>query len=313
MKKPHIVGLGANPAYQKTLFFEHFRPGEVNRVTEMQIFASGKGINFCRAGNLYGKADFELIQFAGGENGAFIEQELRKEGLPNRTVRTGGNTRCCSTCLCRKTGIMTEIIEPSTALTEDEFSRGLEEVGTALENADGFAICGTLPSGTDKSFYRLAGELAVRRGIPVLADAYINMEELLAMDGRIFLKINREELSRLTGKSDPVSGLQELQKKYPSIRCAAITDGPEQAWLNYGNDFFVYTLPELEKIVNPIGCGDTASAVWFSELLRQTPPEEAFRFALGAASANCLDPMGGKFDVKVASSLAGKITVKKTK
>lgn len=311
MKKPFIVGLGANPAYQKTLFFDAFRYGEVNRVSEMRIFASGKGINFCRAGKRYGKADFELVQFAGGDTGVFIEHELAAEGMRNRTIHTSGVTRCCSTCLCRASGRMTEIIEPSSPLTCEEFAQGLAAIAAALEHADGFAVCGTLPTGTDKSFYRLAGGEALKRNIPVLADAYINMEELLSSDGCIYLKINLEELGRLTGCSGAAEGLQKLKKIYPSIRCAAITDGPGRAYLQYSGGLFAFALPKLEKIVNPIGCGDTASAVWFSELLCGTAPEEACRFALGAASANCLDPQGGSFDPAKAKELAGMVKVEK--
>ena len=46
MSAPVLLVLGPNPAWQKTLFFDAFRPGQVNRAHRLEEFASGKGINF---------------------------------------------------------------------------------------------------------------------------------------------------------------------------------------------------------------------------------------------------------------------------
>ena len=98
MKK--IAVAGANPARQKTLIFNSFVRGEVNRAAEKEEFASGKGINFCRAARCFGAADTELFQFCGGENGKFIISELEKasfDGIISGSVFihfaliTGGN------------------------------------------------------------------------------------------------------------------------------------------------------------------------------------------------------------------------------
>ena len=109
----NIAVLGPNPAWQKTLFFDRFAYGKINRAKEMQQFPAGKGINFCRAAACHSRAVGRLVQFTGGENGVRIQTELAREGMSVFSVRTGGATRCCTTCLCRETGTMTEVIEPS--------------------------------------------------------------------------------------------------------------------------------------------------------------------------------------------------------
>ena len=68
-----------------------------------------------------------------------------------------------------------------------------------------------------------------------------------------------------------------------------------------------YTLPVLEKVVNPIGCGDTASAVLLSEMLCSRDIFESFRNALGAASANCLNSFCGNFQKSDAVELAAAV------
>lgn len=118
MKK--LVAVGPNPAWQKTLFFERFRENGINRAREMQAFPAGKGINFCRAVRCHGRAEGRLIQFAGGDTGRRVCEELAREGMPAWTVETGAATRTCNTCLCESTRTMTEIIEPSYAATTPE-------------------------------------------------------------------------------------------------------------------------------------------------------------------------------------------------
>ena len=115
-----IVALGPNPAWQKTLFFKEFHYGKVNRAEEMQAFPAGKGINFCRAAACHGRTKAVLIQFTGGENGDRIRRELEREGMPVRSILTGGPTRSCTTCLDRARQVMTEVIEPSFAATPEE-------------------------------------------------------------------------------------------------------------------------------------------------------------------------------------------------
>ena len=62
-------------------------------------------------------------------------------------------------------------------------------------------------------------------------------------------------------------------------------------------------------MVNPIGCGDTANAIWMSEILAGSDPFEAFRRALAAASANCLTAFPGSFSPAAAEEIAAGITI----
>ena len=297
-----ILVLGANPARQKTLFFRQVRRGEVNRAARMEVFPSGKGVNFCRAAAVWGRARGMLTQFSGGENGRFVTRSLIAEGLECHNVRTGGNTRCCVTCLDGSAGVMTEIIEPSAAVSPREAARMLALWRELLPEADAAAVCGTLPDGSDYALYRQVAELTHQAGIPLLFDAWRELGPCLET-GDNLLKINREELASLTGQTDLRAGLRQLFRT-ASPRFAAITDGPGRAFASDGTRLFVYHVPKVAEVVNPIGCGDTASAVLLSELVAGTAAPEAFRRALGAASANCLTSFPGNFDRAAAERFA---------
>ena len=307
-----IAALGPNPAWQKTLFFERFRYGAINRAREMQTFPAGKGINFCRAAACHGKVSARLIQFAGGENGDKIRAGLAAEGMAVFSVDTAAPTRCCTTCLCFETQTMTEIIEPSFAADAAEVDVLLGQFDEWLRECDAGAFCGTLPTGTDPLLYPRAAAIAAKHGRPLLIDSYQNLRPVFESNTELWLKINTDELRAMTGEADVCAGLAKVFGS-SSVKLAAITDGPGKAYASDGRSVVAYELPALERIVNPIGCGDTASAVWASELLCGTDPFEAFRQALAAASANCLSAFPGSFSPADAEEIARGIRMEATR
>ena len=129
MKK--ILVLGANPAWQKTLFFKNFVPGEVNRAIKEENYPSGKGINLCRALRCSGVENFMLFQFAGGDNGQKLCSGLDVAGFPHTSVHTTGETRNCITCLDQH-GFMTELIGVSQALSQKETDEMLAKLQNLL-------------------------------------------------------------------------------------------------------------------------------------------------------------------------------------
>ena len=301
MKK--IAVLGPNPAWQKTLFFKNFIRGAVNRAVRMEELPSGKGINFCRALKCHGEAESLLIQFCGGENGSRIDAALAAEGMPFRSVAVPGATRCCTTCLDVTEQVMTELIEPSFPAPAEAVEAMLGRFEKELENASGAAFCGSLPDGTDPGLYVRAAELAAKSGVLLLIDAFRDLDAVFAAGPSVVLKINREELAKLAGTDDTSAGLRRVFARFPALRYAAITDGPGRAFAFDGQKFAVYTLPRLAEVANPIGCGDTASAVLLSELCTGNDLFEGFRRALAAASANCLNSKPGHFLPEEAANL----------
>ena len=301
MKK--IAVLGPNPAWQKTLFFKNFIRGAVNRARRMEELPSGKGINFCRALKCHGRAGSLLIQFCGGENGARIDAALASEGMAFHSVPVPGRTRCCMTCLDETEQVMTELIEPSFPAPPEAVGSMLERFAEELGCASGAAFCGSLPDGTDPRLYVRAAELAAKSGVLLLIDAFRDLDAVFAAGPRVVLKINREELAKLAGTDDTAAGLRQVFARFPALKYAAITDGPGRAFAFDGTRFAVYTLPRLAEVANPIGCGDTASAVLLSELCAGNDLFGGFRQALAAASANCLNSKPGHFLPEEAAKL----------
>ena len=301
-----LVVLGVNPAWQKILRFEQLAVGKVNRAVKLTEFASGKGVNFCRAAIVAGKASPVLIQAAGGDAGKRLVEYLTREKMTVETV-PAGPTRVCVSC-CEADGRCTELIEPSTALTEEQATALLRKYDDRLPGAGMAAFCGSLPDGSDGAFYRHAADLASARRVPLLLDTVKDLPELLDRAYRATVKINREELFKVTGESSVTSGIARLFR-YPSVEFVAITDGPGQATAATRERRWILTLPTLDHILSPIGCGDTCGAVLAGELLAGSPPEKAFAAGLAAASANCLTERYGNFRTEDAAEILRKIRI----
>ena len=148
-----VMVLGLNPSWQKSLFFSELVFHEVNRAGKVQSMPSGKGINFVRAARNWGKISSFVLQPVGGYTGDMLREALLAEQLPEISIPTDVPTRICSTLICGKTKTITEIIEPSGRLSEEDVNILENRAAQLLEESDALAVCGTFPPGISPDFY----------------------------------------------------------------------------------------------------------------------------------------------------------------
>ena len=301
--KLKVSVLGANPSWQKTLFFETLLAGKINRAKWEKNYPSGKGVNFCRALRYSRLAEFQIFQFAGGNNGKLLCEALDADNFQHHTVVTETETRNCITCL-DPDGNMTELIGASYPVSTLESQKMLDNLKEFLPGSAILAVTGSLPDGTSPDLYIKAAELAVKYNMPVLIDALAGIDGILSLPGKVILKVNQEEFFNITGQSEIIDAHRFAAGKFPD-KIFAITNGPGEATLSDGKHIYRYRLPEI-KVVNPLGSGDTASAVMTALFASGIPAGEAFKQALAAASANCLNETAGMFDPAESSRLAEK-------
>lgn len=304
--KGAILAVGLNPAWQKTLVFPRLRFYQVNRSETVTAMASGKGINFVRALNILGH-DAKVYQFTGGATGKMIREYLDKEAIKHCSIPVDSPTRVCTTCLCEKSGKMTELIEPSGFIPPAAAEKFMKEISASIPSSKGLALCGTFPPGISDSFYaELAGK-ARKAGVPVLLDAWKDVNPTLE-NGVDVLKINSDEIKDMTRKKSLEDAIKACLKKY-DVKIVAITAGAHNSVLVENGNMWVFKIPKLKKILNPIGAGDTVSAVFFAEYLAGKLPHEAFRMGLAAASASCLHQEAAVFDIETALKIRENIKV----
>ena len=193
-----IVAAGLSPAWQQILRFESFRPGDVNRASQVCWCASGKVINVGVALHHLGGPSRTLFPL-GGPHTASIKRDLADQGVPYRSVPTTSATRVCTTIVESDTGRVTELVEnaaPIVSADIEQFVRVYEHEAAAADLA---VLIGSLPAGTPATFY---GDLMDRTPGEVILD--FRGPELLAVLDRqpLLIKPNRQELA-LTARPRP--------------------------------------------------------------------------------------------------------------
>jgi len=318
MKTKSCICFGLNPAYQCTLKFNHFKFGEVNRAEEAINFVGGKGQNYTVACEQLKKADkITLVQFTGGSTGEYIKNFFDSQNIHHISIETKGKTRNCTTLLDKNTGVMTELIEPSAEITAEEkdtFQKTvLDMFNDSQNNIELISLCGSLPKGLDSSIYEFIIKNSPKNSF-VFLDVAKSVDCLKT--GKVdAIKINFEEAYGLCPKDSikDKKNIHEIGKTlmtlYP-VKIVAITDGPKNAYIFSRQErnttvpykTYQYTIPNIfnyleeENIennnnnlrINPLGAGDTCSAVFTMKYIELKDFVQAYRYGLAAASASCL-------------------------
>jgi len=312
-----ILSIGLNASYQKTLSFGKFQYGQVNRADSLKITAGGKGQHVAKALSMLMKknsaSSVKIAHFLGGNTGKFIEDDLQKRGIGQILVRTQYETRTCTTLLCKESQQMTEVIEPSGEISKEELQQMEEKIKVQLPKVQAISISGTYPPGVTQDFFKIITDAKKDNNFLLLLDSYKGVNQILESKTVDILKINALEFQSLTGKSSLEEGVIECFAIY-SMNSIALTDGPSIAHLfertaNGEVLHYEYSIPKLTDIINPIGAGDTCSAVFLFHLLSGTPSVQAFQKALGAASASCLASESASFELQTAEELGQRIIV----
>lgn len=307
-KNATILCAGLSPAWQQVMVFRSFRYGEVNRAAEVHWLAQGKVINAAIAAHHLGGATMALAPL-GGPALAAIDRELDELGLARRWIVTQAATRVCTTILDQATETMTELIEESRPLLSSELAEFRRVYAEETAKAAAVVLTGSLPIGTPPGLYR---ELVERTPCPAVLD--FRGEGLLAtLDLKpTVVKPNREELSQTVCRSlDSDDGLLEAMRSLNrrGAQWVVTTHGGRPVWVTSATDTYrLHCLP-VDKVVNPLGSGDTLAAAVAWAIRAGRPMVDAVRLGIAAASENLRRLETGRFDAAVVERLAATVRV----
>ena len=258
-----ILVAGLNPAWQQVFRLPGFRSGAVNRADAFWSLGSGKGLNVARILARHGH-EVHLLQVLAGENGRRVRAACEAAGVRSLEVWAEGETRVCATLL--REGAVDEIIAPFR-VDEDSVAERLLELSEGASGGssgyDAMLACGTAPAGLRPD---LLADLALRAVAPLLV-----WDSMAALTPEIlpritWLKVNAEELAALEPSLAASS-------KRPDL---FVTDGARAARLRTGDGSWACVPPRVAAMVNPIGAGDAATAV-FTDGILWWPPQRRSR------------------------------------
>jgi tagatose 6-phosphate kinase len=290
-----ILVVGLSPAWQRTLEYERFVVGKVNRAKRVSETGSGKGVNVTRvAQQLGGKA--RLLTVAGGHRGELLEKSLREQGIDVHIVHVSAETRICQTLLAQGFPT-TELVEEAGALTKKEVRAILSCFEMEVRKAGLVVLSGTVPRRCGDDFYARLVREANRRGIPVLVDTQRGQLMNAVRQKPLLVKINRDELAAATGaRCDRARGLRVAGRRLAKLgaQWIVVTHGSDEVHVFAGHDAkgWAFKPPRVDAR-NPIGSGDAMLAGIACGLGQGRTMLEAVRWGIACGAANAMTAMPG--------------------
>ncbi len=257
-----ILCVGLSPAIQKTLLFEDFTVGEVNRSRTYYTDAAGKCVNTCKV-LVQGGADTACLTVAGRENKAEFEKLCARDSIPLTAVETAGRVRICSTIVEESKNRCTELVagEPELISTDEETAFREKFIELLPGCRDAVIISGSRLAGFSDEIIPFMVKKVKERNLLLFADyrgrdlSESFISETIRPD---YIKINEHEFVETFGDS---GGLEKsmvgVSEKYHTA--FIVTRGPEGT-LTAENGKLFETASDKLKAVNTIGCGDSMTA-----------------------------------------------------
>ena len=291
--------LTLNPALDKTMYFNKFDEGILNRAEGSNLALGSKGINVSRIFNILGE-QCRAIAFCGGYNGRIMQQIANSESLPYEFIETRAETRMNVKIIETSTGICTECNELGGPITPDEYA----ELGASIERAfseiEYLFLGGSVPKGIDPMIYSRLIKSGKSKGVKVILDC----DGAALRDGvehsPYMIKPNLFELEHLCGKELNLERLgdgsvseasiksicqicMQIHEKYNTkVLCTMSGDGAIYA----GEEGTFYQSAPKVTLRGFAGAGDTFLATFIYKYTADAGDcAEALKFAASAAAA----------------------------
>ncbi len=289
-----ILFVGPSPAVQRTMIFDRFTPGAVNRAAVTREHASGKSINAARVAHTLG-ASVVACGFLGGARGRFCCDDLSHSGIAADFVQVEGETRVCTTVIDRTAHQQSELIEESAAVGPEAGERLFKTIERHLPESHIMVLSGTVPGGIANDFFARCCGLARRTGVQTIIDAHGEPLRLALKSGVTLVKPNIAELAgtlcrTIESPADIAAAMAELIAM--GARSVIVTRGSQSVFLAGDAGAFEIRLPRVE-VANAIGSGDAFAGALAAGLDRGDAVPEACRFAAAAASAHAASLFSG--------------------
>lgn len=277
--------------------------GTVMRVARCIDNAGGKGLNAARSVATCGEP-VVATGIVGGNNGQLLCELLDADGISHEFVRSSAETRCCINVL-EPDGRSTEFLEPGREVEPEVFSQVVDKIEALAAQADVVTMSGSVPAGLPTTTYAQLVDRIHATGTRCVLDT---SGELLVEGIRScpdMVKPNTDEIGQLLGRrvSSPdevIDAAVELCSR--GVGQVVVSLGGDGAIMACSEGVFRGRAPRIE-VVNPVGAGDTMVGAFAVAMARGLSPADQLTFAMSCATANCLSPSTGHFEMAEAERL----------
>ncbi len=283
-----FITLSLNPAIDRTMYFDNFTLGTLNRTAGKTVRTAGsKGMNAARALKTAG-SEVLSVAFCGGDSGGFMRREMEREGIPSLFVTTECEVRE-NVKIIEADGRGTEANERGGPILPHEIKEMYEKLVSLADENTVFLLCGSIPPGVETSAYRTLTEKLKSLGASVALDCDgAALKEALNASPDL-IKPNKRELEGLVGRE--LSGTQEVfsaakeiaEKFFTNVLCTLGEDGSLYVSRDGGGIFT--TAPKGITVRGFAGAGDTYLGIFCHHRFGQGESVERAMTCAASASA----------------------------
>jgi len=304
-----IATVTCNPAIDIRYNLPFFQLDEVNRVSNVDKTAGGKGLNVSRVLSQLG-AKVTCTGFLGGKSGEWITEQFPKWGFINQFVPIQGNTRFC--LAIESSEGHTELLEQGPTIVENEREEFLRNFDGILETNQYVVVSGSLPNGLSSDFYRQLALKANQKGKFLLLDSSNEALEQGIQGNPFLIKPNKEELCKLIGKKN--ASLEEMMLHaraicQKGIKFVLLSLGKQGALLISSGRVLQANIPTLTS-VHQVGSGDSMLAGFTFAHSKGYSIEEVLKWACACGMSNAASERTGEIDLSQVHYFLNFIEVK---
>ncbi|MDO4670407.1 MAG: 1-phosphofructokinase [Aerococcus sp.] len=279
-----IYTITFNPAIDLVLTSDSITLGELNRSSDEEFVAGGKGIN---ASVIFDHLDQPTIAtgFIGGFTGRFIEEALDTADIAHHFISIEGKTRVN---VKLHADVETEINSAGPKVSVEAMQELLSYLSENVTDGDVIFLAGNAAPGLGAKDYVAVAELAKSKNARFVLDTNRALLEECLPHHPFIIKPNRDELGELfnvtiTNQAETVHYAKKLQEA--GAQNVLVSLGGEGALLlSETGDIYTSNAPKGE-VKNSVGAGDSMLAGFISEYLRTNDPAASLKRGAATGSA----------------------------
>lgn len=283
-----ITTVTLNPALDKLLETDEIKVGETNRTNILSLSAAGKGIDVAKVLRDLDCA-VSATGFLGGDVAGIFVRSFKEEKIGNYFVPIKESTRT-NIQLFEKNGRRTELLERGPAISKEECASLIKRLKLLTENSDAVAICGSVPQGVSKDYFRGLIQTAKRSGRIVVADTSGDWLKIAVSERPALIKPNRHEMLELMGReqaNDDEIITSARQMVNAGTDYVLVSLGGDGAILICDQGVWRGKVPDI-PVKSTLGCGDTMVASLIVSLVERHPPETMLLHSIALSAANAM-------------------------
>lgn len=282
-----ILSIALNPAIDKVYEVDDFCVGQVFRPKAMTSTAGGKGLNVARVARLLGEV-VTVTGFVGGNNGRYILQRIQAEGIDNRFLEIGKETRICIAVMDRNRNTSTEVLEPGPFIESSETEAFISLYEELVSKAELITASGSLPAGLPKDIYKTLVVIAKNHQKKFILDT--SGQSLKSSIGSLpyMVKPNLDEMESLLGEKIPdikkqAIAVANLKKSGICLPCLSL--GKDGCLAALEDGVYKFGGPKV-KVLNTVGSGDAFVAGCAVALRRGADRADVIKMGMACGVAN---------------------------